>query len=182
MLVNPIQNKQQSANALQTANGECTFIAGGRLLKQFPKLEQGKTIHFAGDGDWALHDMIIHLLKQTGAAHLTVASFSVSTEAARILTNAYENGYLLSAKFLFDFRTKCHNREAVKLLSGYFPIAYNKVHAKTALISNATWNVSIAGSGNLTANPRTERGFISTDIAVYNFDKNWIYDLAQSFE
>lgn len=174
MLVVPKKTNNDAQTTFNMTDGDNTFIAGGRVIKDFPELMQGKSIHFVWNGDYALHDLIIHLLKKTGPAYLHIASFSVSEDAARILLNALNAGYILSGFFFFDHRTKVNNAKAVNMIQERFTVRYGKVHAKTALLKNDFWNLSVFGSSNLTANPRTERGAIFTDINVYNFDLSWI--------
>jgi hypothetical protein len=146
----------------------------GRIVKHFPNLVPGQTIHFVCNGDWALHDLICFLLSKTGSAHLVVSSFSVSNEAVRILTNAFRDGRLLSARFVLDHKARNFNREAVKNLSENFPLNFGKIHAKVAILWNDNWKLSVCGSGNLTANPRLERGFVAVNNDCFNFDNDWL--------
>ena len=178
MLINPTDKGNSKSNSYTSPTTSNKYAADGRMIRNMPEIKQGETIHFATDGSFALHDLIVHLIKQTGPAHLKVVSYSISTEAARILLNYFENGWFYSLTFLLDDRAKNANREAVNILKEHFEIHFNKVHAKCALIRNDNWTISAIGSANLTDNPRTERGAIFTDIETYNFDNTWINELS----
>ncbi|MBK6285787.1 MAG: hypothetical protein IPF54_26730 [Draconibacterium sp.] len=46
------------------------------------------------------------------------------------------------------------------------------IHAKSHLVWNDNWRISVVTSQNATDNPKMERGTIFTDIETFNFDKN----------
>ncbi len=75
---------------------------------------------------------------------------------------------------VLNAQKKSNFKDAVKLLDGKFPMVFKSIHAKVALITNGKQFSSIVTTGNLSSNNNIERGFISTDKRLYEFDKQWI--------
>lgn len=144
-------------------------------LSKYLKDFENKTTLFSSNGKWAMHHLIAFILKKhTEPAHVMLSTFSLSTEAAHFLIN-YADSYLIkSLKLIFDTKTKSNNAKAIKLIQNKFEIYYTNIHAKVTLIHNDNHNITIIGSGNLTANPRIETGVIFTDKETFNFNLNWL--------
>jgi hypothetical protein len=153
---------QSIGSSSQTLN---KFIGG---------IYQDRAVHFITSGRFSIHDLILHILKQTGPADLLVSTWSISELAIRQIVQKHTEGIIRSIRFLIDPRVKVRNPKPLQMLAANFDYKLKACHAKVTLIGNESWNISIVGSANLTNNPRIERGIIFPFREVYEFDKNWI--------
>jgi hypothetical protein len=173
----PPQLQSDEVVSLQTGQKEC-FIGKPReiLKKHIGKISPDKNIHFVTYGRWSMHDLIFFCLKQTGPAHILIATWSISEIAIRNLVKKYIEKEILSLSFLLDPRVKVRNPKPLQMLQANFPYTFKPCHAKVTTIENQDWKLSIIASANLTNNPRIERGVICPGIDVMEFDKKWITD------
>jgi len=141
------------------------------LSKHIDQINQGEEINFWSFGRFAQHDLLFYLLKQTGPAHVEVATWSICLEAMERILRLKADGSILSIRFILDPRVKVRNPQPLQILIKNFPYVLTACHAKVTLIHNEKWNVSVVTSQNMTRNPRMERGVINTDEDVFKFDK-----------
>lgn len=146
------------------------------LKKHIGVISADKTLHWITFGRWSMHDLIFYCLNQTGPAHIMVATWSISELAIRNIVDRKTDGRILSASFLLDPRVKVRNPKPLQMLQQNFRHTFSACHAKVTLIWNDTWSIDIIASANLTNNPRIERGLISTDRKVFDFDYTWLYE------
>jgi len=141
---------------------------------QMGKLTDGLSIHFATDGRWHLHDVIVWVLSQTGAADLHFCTYAIKEYQARLFSNMHKDGLIRKATALIDYRNDVQYPQAVQLLKGFAEIGYRRTHAKVTVISNEHWGVTIIGSANLTNNTQADTGIITVDKEVAAYRIDWI--------
>jgi hypothetical protein len=152
--------------------GPKTFVsdADQSLLHSIGLLEEGRDLHFYSFGNFNLVRLIMHLLKQTGPAHLFMTSYSFSQRSIEQLKNRLEQGQLLSFRVIVDNRVRTMSPKPFQMLSTSFDYRCTSIHAKIALMWNDLWKISVVTSQNATDNPKMERGVIQTDPLVFAFD------------
>ena len=142
------------------------------LTKAIGQLQNGKTTHFYSWGNFNLVRLIMHILKQTGPAHVFMTSYSFSQKSIEQLKNRMDKNELLSFRVIIDNRVKSMSPLPFQMLKTCFDYRCMSIHAKIALIWNENWHITIVTSQNATDNPKLERGTIFTDRSVFNFDLN----------
>jgi hypothetical protein len=149
-----------------------TFVsdADQSLLHSIGLLQEGRDLHFYSFGNFNLVRLIMHLLKQTGPAHLFMTSYSFSQRSIEQLKNKLEQGQLLSFRVIVDNRVRTMSPKPFQMLSTSFDYRCTSIHAKIALMWNDRWKISVVTSQNATDNPKMERGVIQTDPLVFAFD------------
>jgi hypothetical protein len=143
----------------------------GALTKSIGLMEPGRQKHYYSDGNFNLLRLIFHLLKQTGPAHILMATYSISQDSLEKVRNRLNRGEILTIRFLIDNRVKVMSPLPFQMLKEGFSYRCISLHAKVALIYNEDWKISIVTSQNATDNPKLERGVIFTDDQIFNFDK-----------
>jgi len=142
-------------------------------------LNDHRIYHFTSNGRFAMHDIAIYLANQIERPDVVFTSFNISKDAARQLLRAYDRGIFNSMKFVLNAQKKSNFKAALAMIEGKFDIQFTKIHAKCALLSTQSHKVSIITSGNLSSNNNIERGFITTNHDVYEFDRRWTEPLFQ---
>jgi len=151
--------------------------AADRLEDVIGAVEMGKTTHYVSISEWSMHDVLFHILRQTGPAEVCIATWSVSEIAVRQIFKQMEEGQITRLYALLDWRVKVRRPEVHDLLKfNISDIHVTTCHAKTTVIRNKKWAISIVGSANFTNNPRIEAGVISCDRAAADFHRRWILD------
>lgn len=136
------------------------------------EIRQGSAKHFYSDGAFNLIQLIFYILKQTGPAHVFLTSYSISEDSITSLQRKVEKGDIMDIRFIIDNRVRTMSPKPFALLANTFAGNYKcrSIHAKTALIYNDEWKITVIGSQNATKNPKLERGIIHTDPGIFNFD------------
>lgn len=170
----PVQEKTQFPEVLILYNELATFVDDKQqvLSKSIGQLEQGKTIHYYSYGNFNLVRLLVHLMKQTGAVHVFMTSYSFSQKSIEALLHQRKVGKLLSFKVIVDNRVRSMSPKPFQMLTTVFEYRCSAIHAKIALLWNEKWNITIVTSQNATDNPKMERGTIFTNKEVFNFDLN----------
>lgn len=142
------------------------------------KLRQNSVKHYYSTGAFNLIQLILYLLKQTGPAHVFLATYSISDRSITALKRHLDQGDIWSIRFLLDNRVRSISPKPFDHLITSFPDAVRcrAIHAKVALIYNDQWKVSVVGSQNATHNPKLERGIIHTQSEVFEFDYKILSD------
>ena len=137
------------------------------------QLCQGKARHYYSSGAFNLIQLVLYILRQTGPAHLFLATYSISDRSITTLRNHVDDGQILSIRFLIDNRVRTISPKPFDHLLTAFPkqTRCRTLHAKVALVWNENWHVSVVGSQNATHNPKLERGIIHTSKIIFDFDK-----------
>lgn len=133
------------------------------------KLERNKTEPYFSEGEFSMHELLEHLLLQTGPADVSVSSFSVTEVAVRTFFRLADQGILRSMKCLFDLSVKRHKLDLLFFSSNVVSeISLAKNHSKMILITNESWNVVVVSSANFNINDKIEVGIISTEQHIYS--------------
>ena len=134
------------------------------------KLQKNKDIPFVSDAEFSTHELISHLLNQTGPSAVRISSFSISEMAIRSFFNLQESGQITSLSCLFDFNVKRHKLGLLFFASNVVScIRLTKVHAKLIFIDNEDWNLVVVTSANLNINDKKEVGIIINSRDHYSF-------------
>ena len=138
----------------------------------------GKSKHYYSSGAFNLIQLVLYILRQTGPAHVLLATYSISDRSITTLRNHIERGDILSIRFLIDNRVRSINPKSFDYLLTAFPgqTRCRTLHAKVALVWNDDWHVSVVGSQNATHNPKLERGIVHTSKDIFDFDKRVLED------
>ncbi len=160
---------------------EKTTTALGKITERVQEVigavAMGDTIHYVSLAEWSMHDLLFHLLRQTGPADVYVATWSVSEDAVRQLIAKVNDGSIRKISGVFDWRVKLRNPEALALAKfNIADIRLTTCHAKVTVIENDHWSIVIVGSANYTNNPRIEAGVISCDKTAAEFHKTWMLE------
>lgn len=150
-----------------------------QLTKAIETIEMGKNVHYYSFGNFNLVRLIVYLLKQLGPAHVFISSYSFSTKSINQLHNLIEKKQILSFRVLLDNRVRSISPKPFQMISTMFNYRCTSIHAKTAIIYNDNWQISIVTSQNATDNPKMERGIIFTDPSVFQFDLKNLTDAFQ---
>lgn len=139
------------------------------------KLEKGKSIHYATCGEWSMHDLLFHILEQTGPAEVWLTTWSGSENAFRQIIEKIKDKTITKLSCLFDWRLKVRRPEVFELAKfNISDIKMSSCHAKVTVIQNQDWHIAVITSANYTNNPRIEAGVISCDKSAAEFHKSWI--------
>jgi len=121
----------------------------------------GYTRPFWSDGEFSTHDLIDHVLSQTGPADLYITAFSLGEDAVRRLFLLKEDDMIKSMKCLFNNQMIRFKTDLYWFMSNITnQIRFTPCHAKMIIIVGK-FPVLIITSGNLTTNKRLEAGYIS---------------------
>lgn len=166
--------KESACRSMDTAEHDDDFVIETiSAPNQLGVIEPGKAKHYYSSGAFNLVQLILYVLKQTGPAHVFLASYSISERAITTLRNHLDKGDILSIRFLIDNRVRTISPKPFDHMITAFPgcVRCRTLHAKVALIYNENIAVDIVGSQNATHNPKLERGTIFTQQEVFEFDK-----------
>ncbi len=123
-------------------------------------------------GQFSMLDLMRAALTQTGAADVTVSTW---TFGIRDIENArwlIDNGQIKSLKMLTDRSFAATQPEYAKRLYQLFGdecIIASFIHCKFALIQNENWNIAIMSSMNFNRNPRWEQFDIEDNKDICDF-------------
>jgi hypothetical protein len=140
------------------------------LTKSIGLLCPGKTTHYYSWGNFNLVRVIMHILKQTGPAHVFMTSYSFSQKSIESLNLRIRRKEILTFRVIVDNRVKTMSPLPFQMIMESFDYRCTSIHAKIALIWNEKWSVTILTSQNATDNPKMERGTIFTSKEIFEFD------------
>lgn len=145
------------------------------VAEVFPPIERNHSYHYASAGLWSVHDLLFHLLRQTGPADVTIATWSMTEESVRMLVQGLESRLLRSMRMLIDARVTRRNASAYAFVKAHADqVRVTACHAKVTIIQNDDWAISINGSPNYTNNPRIESGVVTESRVVAGKHREWI--------
>lgn len=166
------RSRTEKLNALGKTNSRVAEVIGS--------LEMGVSLHYVSMGEWSTHDLLFHILKQTGPADVTFATWSFNEIAIRKMVDALKDGTIRSLKAILDWRIKVRRPKVYELVHfNVTDIRLTSCHAKVTVIANADWQIAIVGSANYTNNPRIEAGVIVCDPGIAQFHKEWMHQELQ---
>ncbi len=165
---------EKQALSLHESGADFSFVdkPDSPLTKAIGELVNGKTIHYYSYGNFNLVRLMLYIIKQTGAVHAFMTSYSFSQKSIEAIQRQIELNNLLSFKVIVDNRVRSLSPKPFQMLMQSFDYRCSSIHAKVALLWNDKWKISIVTSQNATDNPKLERGTIFTDDDVFNFDLN----------
>ena len=141
----------------------------------WPVLTPGQQIHYATAGLWSSHDLLFHLLAQTGPARVWIATWSMTEEPVRMLVQGIESALIQELHLLLDVRVQVRNPSVLAFARLQATRARTSIcHAKVTVIENNNWAISIVGSANYTNNPRIEAGVMGEGRQTADFHRQWI--------
>ena len=148
----------------------------GELSFQLGEIKMGELIHIANNNRWSLHELIVHLVKQTGPATLHFCTYAVKEFQARIISNMLQDGVFTEVHALVDYRFRTHDPAAEQLLKNSATSHRwgKRLHGKVTVLKNANWGIAIVGSGNLTTNTSRDTFTVTCDNGIADYWINWI--------
>ena len=145
------------------------------VAELFPPVQPGHSYHYASAGLWSVHDLLFHLLRQTGPADIWIATWSMAEESVRMLVQGLDSGLIRSLRLLIDARVTRRNASAYAFVAAHADQVWvTACHAKVTVIRNEHWSIAINGSPNYTNNPRIESGVVTSVPAVAQHHIHWI--------
>jgi hypothetical protein len=131
-----------------------------------------------------MHELLDYILQRTGAAQVYIATWSISEEGARYLTDLVQKGLITELQGLFDFRSTNRHPEAFHLAKqSVSKLRLYPCHAKVTLIINHDWQIAVNGSANYTNKKRIESGVISINNGVAELHRDtWLTAMIEKGE
>lgn len=137
-------------------------------------LTHNEHVHVPSFARWSMHDVLIHILQQTGPANVWITSWTITEEPVRAILEEMAQGRILSLKALFSERVEAMNPAAHQLARFSLQVKLTKIHAKCIVVLNEQWGVTVSGSANFTRNPRIEKYVICTHRDQAIEESTWI--------
>ena len=110
-------------------------------------------------GQFSLADLLVAILEKTGAAALSISTWTAAHADVERMMALLESGQITGCRWLVD-QTLPRRTPAlaaqIRNLFGDDAIRVTKTHAKFATIVNDEWQVALRSSMNLNQNPRLE--------------------------
>jgi hypothetical protein len=164
-------------------------LADGRLGKQLSTvqkvagaIERGQCVHIVSMASWSVEHVIAHYLDQIGPAHLALATWAISSNAAVKVRRGLDAGAILSARMVLDIQLNHRRPEAYDQITQALDSSQVRsypCHAKCYLLHApaAGWHVTVVGSQNYTTNPRVELLVVTEGKEIHDFHAAWIDEL-----
>jgi len=141
------------------------------------KVEPGCEIFGFTKGQFSFIDVIEYLLTQTGAADVSLSTWTAADADLKTAYNLLQNGRIRSIRFLVDWSFASRKPEYCAALVEQFgedSFRVSRTHAKYCVIRNDQWNITVRTSMNLNMNPRFENFEISDDRrSLILFVRSW---------
>ena len=140
-----LKQKKELHKSLSTIEKTKNRIAIGKVGKKVEQVvgivSPGESLHYASMGEWSTHDLLFHLLSQTGPAEVTFTTWAISEYAIRQLYNFVNTGMITKLSGIFDYRNGIHKPAELQFLKQITTdIKAAKCHAKvTVIINEAHW-------------------------------------------
>jgi hypothetical protein len=160
-----------------SVSGAAQFVIGRKradLDALIGELHPDQHIHIPSLGSWSMHDVLAFLLRQTGPADVWITSWTITEEPVRLLLEHLQTGSIRSLKALFSERVEAMNPAAHQLARFNLQVKLTKIHAKSIVLINDTWGITVGGSANFTRNPRIEKYIICTHRSIAEYERDWI--------
>ncbi len=144
------------------------------------EIKPEQNYHFFGNGKISLHEVISKVLYQTVTCDLLLSTWSLSSPAMKALINLRSEGLIKNACAVVDYRAPKDHADAFGMALNFFdPLAITPNHSKIVVLDNSVMPVAIAGSANLTNNPKEEYFLVSTDSGLTSYFKAHIQSLIE---
>jgi hypothetical protein len=138
-------------------------------------LREGEQVFAVTEGQFSKLDALLHVLQQTGPAHLMVWCWTIAEHDIAEIERLHDEGALIGANLLVDegFRsTRIYGLRAVRewtVRFGEGSVKLAKNHAKMMLVASPTHRVVMRSSMNPNLNSRFENIDIATCPAQHAF-------------
>lgn len=152
-------------------------LAPGRreLREHVGDLRDRELVQFATGGRWSAHELLGHVLAQTGPARVWIATWTITEGPLRYLRQLRDEGTITELALLLDHRIAARCPKAYQAVPALrATVKLSKCHAKVTVVENEQWGVTIISSQNYTRNPRIEAGMLTTCRASAAFHRAWL--------
>lgn len=154
-------------NFLFESNESSDFVickSPGKLKILLDAISPGKHVHYASDGDWSAHDLVIELVKKIKPVELWISTYAIREFGMRQLILAMDRGDITRLNMLVDNRVKSQSPDVYHLAKeNANSFTSSMVHGKATVLQGPNGCVTIMGSQNFTGNPRLEFGVVTTE-------------------
>lgn len=160
--------------------GDTRFLVGRKkvdLQELIGDLVPNEHVHVPSMSSWSMHHVLAYVLSKTGPAQVWMTSWSITEEPIALIVEHLERGMITQLRALFSERVEAMNPAAHAMARFNLQVKLAKIHAKTIVVLNDQWGVSVKGSANFTRNPRIENYVICTHREVAEADRQWIDDV-----
>jgi hypothetical protein len=145
------------------------------LAAVLPVVQMGRHYHVVSAGLWAMHELLFHLLRMSGPARVTLATWSMNETAVRQLVGGLDEGLITELHALLDVRVRVRTPEVLAFLRCQAArVRVTANHAKVLVIENEHWQVAVVSSANMTNNPRYEATVIDCHADAARLHRSWI--------
>ncbi len=167
------------ATRIKTKTTQKTFARRlAKCAEVVGRIERGESMHLVSSAEWSSHNLIEHLIEQTGPIALWFATWSIGEDGLRSVLRMRDAGSLLSINAVLDWRALTVNPEAVQYVKAQADqFAVYACHAKIYVLRNKSWGLSIVSSANMTNNPRIEASVIAEDRKLADWHIAWLSDV-----
>ena len=144
----------------------------GSAIQAIGKLDKNTDTFILTYGQFSLIDALVAILKQTGAAHVAISTWTAAHAHLDRTQELMESTSFLSFKMIVDRSFKTRQPKYYNHMIDLFGIESIRAittHAKFMLIRNDEWNIVVRTSMNLNENPRLENIEISENKEFADF-------------
>lgn len=131
-------------------------------------IRRDRPTYAAQAGQVSLSQIVLELLRQTGPAHVTIATWSATEDEMAAAGRALRSAAMLSLTIITERKFAARMRDR---LAYHFPgarVIPGRIHAKYTLIRNESWDLAVTSSMNLAQQPRLESALIRNSPALCN--------------
>lgn len=135
-------------------------------------------VPFFTEGRWSLHETLLYLLSVSGAAKVSLTSFSLSEITIVAFANAMRENYITEFDLYLHSAVK-RNKLSLLFFAGNVATSVRllDLHEKLILIENEHWKIAVNQSANSTLNTAWEAGVVSTCPIIFEKYKQHIEKL-----
>lgn len=137
----------------------------------------GGQIHYYSFGNFSIMPLIFHYLDKIGSAEVLMSTYSISHNSLNLCLRKRQTGVLRRIRFIVDNRVRSLSPKPFDIMAKNFEYRTTSIHAKVACIWNENHQIVITTSQNATNNPKIERGTVSFDKEVFDFDYNMLEEI-----
>lgn len=133
-------------------------------------------------GRFSLISLIEAVLRKTGAAKVTISTWSAGFYDTLAIDTLMKSGKVTDILWILDRSFASRKAKYSATLEALFPpekIRTTDTHAKFVLIENEDWSVTIRTSMNLNENKKCETYEIDDDASILAFYNQYVADLKQ---
>lgn len=144
------------------------------------ELTHGCEIYGLTKGDISIVNIIEEILKQTGKADVTCATWAAAGYDIKKLKVLQNSEYINNINFILDYSAESKlGTDRFAVMRETFPnnVYTTKIHAKFITIKNDEWNICVRTSMNLNENKRMENFEISDCEVLYEYMNNIAQDI-----